>query len=152
MKGINSLPKATDPLEFVKNNRRMFVGDAPIGPHLVMQTVGTLLWSGSFKISVESAQEWWLIESDQDWLLSETGKPQLDRFSKIIPFPAAGQNCHRFEILLMAFCDSIVSTGSDGVIWIKGNGNLSMMPPSMRGILAQRPSGRVIAFRIAGET
>src|SRR5215471_347957 len=36
-------------------------------------------------------------------------------FSRIVPFPEAGPNSHRAEVLLSAFADAVVTLGADGV-------------------------------------
>lgn len=60
---------------------------------------------------VRHKHDWWLIGSDVDWLVGDERalEDRLEVFNKITPFPEAGVNSMRCEILLKAFCSDLIT-------------------------------------------
>ena len=77
---------------------------------------------GATEVDVVRAGEWWTVASDTDWL-AKPCECALDKlFHQVIPFPEAGPNSMRSEILLTAFARDVVTiNSSEEVKVIVGN-------------------------------
>ena len=63
---------------------------------------------------VHDDDTWWVVVADVDWLAS-AGRPLSELFSTIVPFPGAGDNSMRSEVLLGAFAEQVLTwCGNDG--------------------------------------
>jgi hypothetical protein len=91
--------------------------------------------------------KWWLVSSECDWLpvTDEAGIKAL--FSQITPFPEAGVNSMRCEVVLMAFADVLLTSSPSGTFCLKGS--VDPDDPIWKVIAARRSSKRTIAFQIA---
>jgi hypothetical protein len=123
----------------------MYLGglDRAVGEYLAARMLGDLVWLGALPAQVNRVQQWWQVSSATDWLAgSGIG---LGAFTRIVPFPAAGQNSFHSEILLTAFADVVVTSGADGVTWIKGD-SASLVPSEIA--LGGFGAGRIVVFSV----
>jgi hypothetical protein len=124
-----------DPVNWVAEHPAMFFPsgnfEARLAAALVVQEA---LLSGASDVTVRRDAEWWVIESSHDWLPAPLDS---DAFHGVIPFPEAGPNSCRFEILLTAFASDVVTASQAGATAIKG----------VMSAAFERPRGRVVAFR-----
>jgi hypothetical protein len=106
--------------------------------------LGDLVWLGALPAQVNKLQQWWEVSSTTDWLAGPGGMG-LGAFTRIVPFPAAGQNSFHSEILLTAFADVVATSGADGVTWIKGDRD-SSVPSEIA--LETFNAGRIVIFSV----
>jgi hypothetical protein len=66
-------------------------------------------------------------------------------FARIVPLQGHA-NSHRSEILLPAFADAVVTSGTDGTKWVSGDVSRFAPPDGLE--LAHPPGGRTVAFRL----
>lgn len=92
----------------------------------------------------ESDGEWTAVTADGDWLAGD-----LRAFSTPTPFPESGVNTIRVEILLTAFCDTVV-TAAGGRRDDLNSARSREMPESMSRALMDANAGRVMVFRSPG--
>jgi hypothetical protein len=147
---FNDLQILDDPIGLIRRNPSMYLrgAEGAVGEHLAARMLFDLVLLGALPAHVDRLGQWWEISAGKDWLAAPDGKG-IDVFVTIVPFPMAGPNSHRSEILLTAFADAVVTSGSDGVHWIKGDPSMTPQP-QVRG--PNNPgSGRLVAFRV-GDT
>jgi len=136
------------PIAHIRSNRRMYVGDAPIAPHLASSLLDVAARLDALPARVERIDAWWWLAAAKDWLASADGIPSMAPFFNIIPFPAAGQNYFRSEVLLTAFADAVVTRGADGETWISGDRERWPLADQLQSALASATDGRIVAFRL----
>jgi len=126
----------------------MFTRSNPVsGVELVTNIVGEaiLLTKGQAQVTVFCVGTWWVVASDVDWIVNESGHTVEEVFSRILPLPQAGPNSMRAEVLLTAFAQDVITQGSDGQRVVKGSSllgdDLWPIPMSHQGWK------RVVAFR-----
>jgi hypothetical protein len=91
------------------------------------------------------ADPWWAVAADVDWLAAAP-VPVDELFRRIVPFPEAGVNSMRSEILLTAFADDVLTwNGNDQPYRLKG---VADDWHAIRNKLADATWKRVIAFRL----
>jgi hypothetical protein len=144
---IDDLQIMNDPIGFVRRNPPMFLGGMKraVGEHLAARMLSDLIWSGARPAHVNGLDQWWEVSSAMDWLATQDGIG-IDAFARIVPLPVAGPNSHRSEILLAAFADAVVTSGSDGINWIKGDGSSISLPSDLD--LNETNGGRIVLFRV----
>jgi hypothetical protein len=99
----------------------------------------------SLPAKVSKYGPWWIVSSEDDWLV-KSGHAHVDvAFSRIVPLPGL-VNSHRSEILLSAFADAVVTFGTDGIRWVSGDSNRFALPEDVE--LAHPRGGRTIVFRL----
>jgi hypothetical protein len=108
-----------EPLEFIKQRPKMFLRNIS-GVELAMAVVAGACLMTEKPVTVRHKEPWWLVGSEMDWLGSQPGVSIQDFFSRIIPFPEAGPNSMRGEILLAAFAADIVVHGKPDTCVVKG--------------------------------
>jgi hypothetical protein len=72
----------------------------------------------------------------------------LKAFQQIVPFPEAGANSMRSEILLSAFAEVTITIGPEGCSEIVGH--VDRNDPVWAEMKKRKQWRRVIAFRVAG--
>ena len=118
-------------ITLIRKNSSMYAGERPWGPAFAASLVRDLVFLDALPAHVEKYGEWWVVSSEKDWLATPCGTTSLVPFSRIVPFPKAGQNCHRSEILLSALADCVVTFGSEGPTWIVGDHDRNPLPPQL---------------------
>jgi hypothetical protein len=123
----------------------LYVSGKPFGLHMTLHLVRDLLVEGANGIDVMRSANWWLIRSGMDWLCDQSGEVTLEPFSMIIPFPKAGIEGMRSEVVIASLSEAVVTCGRDGVNWIKGSRSEWAMPPDIVGKLVPSSNGRTLA-------
>ena len=133
-----------DPIRAILRSPKMYLGGEgkPSGELLAARLMHTLILLDALPAQVSRSDSWWIIRSDKDWLLTEDAV--LQAFTRILPFPEAGVNAMRDEVLLTAFADAVVIIGSTGVQWIKEAHANFALPAEVES--ANPGQGRVVAF------
>jgi hypothetical protein len=154
--GISKVPISQDlhalrdAVTIIRKSPRMYLGGVAeaTGQHLAARLMTDLVWLGALPAEVRKIESWWVVASKQDWLVGE-GRANVDiAFSKIVPFPEAGVNSFRSEILLSAFADAVITVDASGTRWIKGTERGLTLPATI-GLIC--PEGeRMVAFRLGG--
>ncbi|MBI3971022.1 MAG: hypothetical protein HY332_07005 [Chloroflexi bacterium] len=105
-----------------------------------VELVGEALLCDVLDVTVERLGDWWIVSSSQDWLSAADVEKV---FRRIVPFPEAGPNSMRAEVLLAAFCRDVVTQGSGRRLAIAGS------PDAALTALFERTcrQGRAVAFR-----
>jgi hypothetical protein len=144
---IDDLQIMNDPIGFVRRNPPMFLGGMKraVGEHLAARMLSDLIWSRALPAHVNRLDQWWEVSSAMDWLATQDGIG-IDAFARIVPFPVAGPNSHHSEILLTAFAEAIVTSGSDGINWVKGDRSRIRLPSGLD--LRETNGGRIVIFRV----
>jgi hypothetical protein len=127
--------------------RRFYQPKDRTGPKLAGSLMYDLAILGAVPARVDQIAGWWLVCAARDWLRLDAGSLNLDPFRRLIPFPAAGDNCYRTEINLSAFAEAIATCGEEGITWIKGNEH--SLPADVAQALSERTWKRIVAFTVA---
>jgi hypothetical protein len=143
---INDLEIISDPIGLIQRNPSMFLRgrERAFGEDLATRMLSDLIWSGVLPAHVGRVGPWWEISSPTDWLARDG--IGIEAFGRIVPFPIAGPDSHRCEILLAAFAEVVVTSGSDGIHWIKGDRSRVLLPEGLN--LHGTHGGRVLLFRM----
>jgi hypothetical protein len=145
----DDLAIVADPISVLRRQPSMFMGDRPWGPYLAARMARDLILLDALPVRIERENDWWLIESDVDWLRMSSEK---DPFRSMVTFPAAGHAAFRSEVLLSAFADAVV-TGSGGRLdWITTSAEVGAdLPEVWKGrIASDHYTIRFLAFKISG--
>jgi len=132
----------TDSVGFVRRNPDMFLRLGEPNIHdFVENIVSTALLLGANKINVIKHDEWMFISSNVDW----TKNDERDAFSRILPFPEAGVNSCRPEVILVAFCTSVLfKTKHSGIREINCGEPLG----NIKQVLDDLDSEAILAFKL----
>jgi hypothetical protein len=135
------------PIPHMRRNPAMYLGglQTPKGEFLAARLISDLVWLRALPAEVIETDGWWVVRSSVDWLAA--GSPTYttdDAFSRIVSWPEMGANSFHGEILLAAFADAVVTSGTDGIKWINGTPG-KFVPPV--GVNLSGP-GRIIAFTL----
>jgi hypothetical protein len=137
-------PLIDDPIKFVREHPRMFLGDAEFQPGPVAGFIcySAVLLTGREAMLLQNA-EWWAIGCRSDWigmLQSNVGNV----FQSLIAFPEHRANSFHHEILLTAFATNVVILTPNDVNQIKGDdqSKISILKEWMR----IENLNRVVAF------
>ncbi len=137
--------KAIDPIEHIRANPRLYLNSEGTDPaELATRLAGDALTLGATRTLVVHHDDWWLVAADFDWIKSPAISIR-ELFNRVIPFPEAGVNSMRSEVLVSAFADDVVTSngGSSEVLKGVSAGHESLSVPN-------DPSwARVVAFRLA---
>jgi len=78
---------------------------------------------GATDVLIQRANEVVTVAANQDWL--ELGRfrdvPAKDLFKSLRPFTELGVNCHRHEVVVGAFCRSILIMDRNGATLVQGD-------------------------------
>lgn len=136
----------TDAVALIRGNPKMYLGaDEATGEHLAAQMMSTLIWLGALPAKVSKHGPWWVVSSDDDWLVKSGHADVKVAFSRIVPLSGL-INSHRSEVLLSAFADAVVTSGTDGTRWVSGDSAHFALPKDVE--LAHSRGGRTVAFRL----
>lgn len=134
--------------------RKFFLRDENLNsnlsaPFLASQLVRNLNITGSLPVHVDCVDGWWIVVSDKDWLIQPDRPVSMQNFHHIVPFPEAGREASRSEILLTAFASAVVTCGAtDGMTWITGDPNKWLLPPKILEYFLRPTLGRAVAFKL----
>ena len=106
-----------DPLRAIRKRPDMYLGTDVVSPSAIalrLQDDAKLL--GARETTVREFQDWTIVSGDIDWLSLGAGAPSDSQvlFENVFPFPEAGVNSFRGEILVAAFASlAITSTPTE---------------------------------------
>jgi hypothetical protein len=113
--------RTLNPIEHIRERKDFYIrGGVPSAQYLAAQIIGDALYLGAQDVSVKHINEWWVVSSSRDWLSAETNEEVISLFTNIVPFPEAGVNSMRSEILLVAFAKDVISARNPSRIVISG--------------------------------
>jgi hypothetical protein len=118
---MNSMKIFDDPIEFIKTNPQMFLRGQNVGLELSTNIIGNALLLTGKSVTILKQKDWWIIACEKDWLENDSNYTIGEIFSRMIPFPQAGQNSIRAEILLTAFAQDIITVIDRKLTVIKGD-------------------------------
>lgn len=135
-----------DSIEWIKKNHDRFFRRNNIGLELSTNIISDALLLTDKPITVLNKNDWWIIGSQADWLSTHFNNSIEELFSRVIPFPEAGQNSIRSEVLLTAFAKDIVTVVNKKVVIIKGS--ISDEENFFKILQKDSHWERIIAFRV----
>ena len=138
--------KIIDPIEHIRSHPDMYLWGGSASPSdLASRLTADALLLGASRTLVVHTDQWWAVAADVDWLAGAVVSADA-LFGRIVPFPQAGVNSMRSEVLLTAFADDVVT-------WSEGD-----RPRRVKGAeadwtvvhakIADASWRRVIAFRL----
>ena len=100
----------------------------------------------AFPVVIDRIAGWWVVAAEQDWLIKGNEFPPEISFRRIVPFPEAGQNSIRSEILLTAFADRAVTyRGGERLVITGDEKELEELEVTLR---RHYRNHRIVAFRM----
>lgn len=135
-------------IEHLKAHPEMYLGyGGVVDPReLAVKIASGPIFLGMVPVLVDRAGDWWLVASPQDWLALDASTSVAEAFNRIRPFPTAGRNAMRAEVLLSAFADDVAVYGADGRTVVKGcEDGFPELEAVIQGRLDRH---RVVAFRV----
>jgi hypothetical protein len=117
-----------------------------MGKDFARMLLTDLIYHKSLPSKVDVIDQWWVISSAKDWLRKGQAA-SFEPFFRLIAFPERGQNFHRSEVLITAFCETVITADRDGVQVITGR-DRSALPEQVQIDPAWRETGRLVAFSI----
>jgi hypothetical protein len=146
MKWTSDDLRVIDPLKIIRERAGKFLPDGDRGTSLAehLDEDARLLGAGS--VQVERLADWFLVGGDMDWCRVGRFRPSdpLDLFRRAWPFPEAGVNSIRSEIVVAALAEDVITGTVNERRDVQGG-----EPPSQVWELAEsRGWRRVIGFRM----
>jgi hypothetical protein len=135
-----------EPINFIKNNPERFLRQNNLGLELSTNLVGDALLLVDKPVTALKQSEWWIVFCESDWILKKSDYTIEEMFSRIIPFPEAGQNSMRSEVLLTAFANDVVTTLDNEITVIKGG--LDTRDEKVFNSQSNNLAKRIVAFRL----
>jgi hypothetical protein len=111
------------PIDFIKNHPERFLRQNNLGLELSTNIVGDALLLVDEPVTAQKQNEWWIVSCESDWIINQSNYTVEETFSRIIPFPEAGQNSMRSEVLLPAFAKDVITILGKEITVIKGDFN-----------------------------
>ncbi|HEY7116786.1 MAG TPA: hypothetical protein VH475_09380 [Tepidisphaeraceae bacterium] len=105
---------------------------------------GDALALGATRTLAVHHHDWWAVAADTDWLVAIPQVAPRELFQRIVPFPQAGANSMRSEVLIAAFADDVV-TWTNGVLEVLKGRSEGLESPRM--IPNDGTWRRAVAFR-----
>ena len=138
--------RTIDPVEHIRNHPELYLpGGRADAAFLAKRLADDARLLGAARVEWSHDECWWWVAADRDWMDAEAAVPMRDAFVRIVPFPEAGANSMRSEVLLTAFAEQVV-TAADGVReCVKGD--VADADPVWR-LLPSSGWARVVAFRL----
>ncbi len=136
-----------DAVAFVRSHPEMFLRDGVLrADELASNLVSEAAILGVFPITVDRINGWWVVAAEEDWLAKENECSAEVTFNRVVPFPKAGANSMRAEILLTSFASNVVTCTGGKKVLIKGDKSaLDEIEPTLINRYAKH---RVVAFRL----
>lgn len=137
-----------DVIAHVRRRKTMYLGREEVIPeNLITALVNDALTLGTQAVEVRHRENWWMVSSEEDWLIRGHQCTVEQVFKKLVPLAGAGPEVIRNEVLLAAFA-SIVFTRKGGEL-IQIVGTLPLEDRSLIESLRAIPvSHRVIGFAL----
>ena len=133
-------------MALLRRRPAMFLPGGRYSPEdVASRLVHAALLLGARQLVVErvgAGESWWVVRSGTDWL--PPGDP-LAPLRRATPFPEAGPNSMRPEILPTAYAARVVTATADGAEVIKGATD-SEMESHLESVRRAGALGRLIAF------
>lgn len=105
--------RTLDPIAHIRSHPGMYLPGGVASPaDLASRLSADALLLGASRTLVVHDGEWWAVAADADWF-SPAPIPADELFRRIVPFPEAGVNSMRSEVLLTAFADDVLTWGED---------------------------------------
>jgi hypothetical protein len=133
-------------IDFIKNHPERFLRQNNLGLELSTNIVSDALLLVDEPISAQKQDEWWIVSCERDWIANQSNLIVEEIFSRIIPFPEAGQNSMRSEVLLTAFAKDVITILGKEISVIKGD--FTIRDKQLFDSLNGNPKRRVVAFRL----
>jgi hypothetical protein len=142
------LLKAINAIQHIRDHPRMYLPDGKVsGEYLLSKLVLDALFLGVRDIRVQHINEWWLIGSSANLFPEDSGE-LITLFTQVVPFPEAGVNSMRTEVLLTAFAqDVIIRNGINRTVIA---GRIGLDEPVWQ-LMDNCGCERVVGFRIRDE-
>jgi hypothetical protein len=106
--------RITDPLPFIRSSPQRFLRQTPATGHeLATALVGdAVLLTRASTTLTRVLDGWWVVGCERDWLASDEAEADpVAAFSRMLPFPEAGPNSMRAEVLIAAFAATAITVG-----------------------------------------
>lgn len=129
----------------------MYAGEKPWARRFGAWLMRDLIFLDALPARIERISGWWFVSADRDWLASNEGVIDMQPFFHIVNFPAVGQFGFRTEILLTALADGLVTSGTNGITWIRGDPETLQLPYATSLDPPNGGQGRLLAFKIEDE-
>jgi hypothetical protein len=139
--------KTLDPIAQIQANPQMYLRGGQVDAvDLARQLAGDAIYLGAKRVQIMEVNDWLLVAADVDWMNKNAQTGVNDLFNRIIPFPQAGVNSMRSEVLVSAFADDVFTADANGHEIVKGQA-----PKDTEVYRAAKEENwaRVVAFRIA---
>jgi hypothetical protein len=135
----------SDPLEFIRQQPERFLFRV-CGDELAEHLVGDASILTNRPVTLLRQDCWWIIAGEQDWLTTSPWATEEELFTRIVPFPEAGANSMRAEVLLAAFATDIVTMKQGNPRVIKGA--IAADAEIWKSMKSRPEWQRVVAFRL----
>jgi hypothetical protein len=134
-----------DPLAFIRAHPQMFLAEVA-AEDLALNLVRGIVLLNNGPVSLAHFDRWWLVAAEADWMSADAGATAEDVFHRLVPFPEAGPNSIRPEVLLTAFATTVVTWHLGRVTVVKGE--VSPDDEIERVVAAHPLWKRWVAFRM----
>ncbi|MGA7325610.1 MAG: hypothetical protein WBX25_14240, partial [Rhodomicrobium sp.] len=75
---------------------------------------------GVTQVEVHHSGDWWIVASDDDWLLYHNRRNVLETFSLIVPIPWLVNSC-RSEVIVHALAASVFTSRDGQLVVLRGD-------------------------------
>lgn len=142
---MTQLEPISDAVAHVRKRKAIYLGSEDVAfENLATNLINDALTLGVRHVDVRHWGEWWLVSSEEDWLLRENQFSIEETFRRLVPLIGGGREALRREILLTAFAAAVFTRKNDEIIWILGGENADQM---LLEYLTQIPQKhRVVGF------
>lgn len=119
-----------------RNPARFFLSGEYRPAELAALIVREALAAGARDVSATRIGRWFVVRSDDDWLADQWEAS----FRRIVPFPQAGQNAMRVEVLAATFADQTATSWRGAISVITGDLDQELE------VVLRSHGGRAVAF------
>lgn len=134
-----------DPIQHIREHVGLYIpGGEPRAEYLTSRLALDALTLGVRDVTIKRGGDWWLVHGTTDWLRGTTEEEIRKLFTNIVPFPEAGVNSMRSEVLITAFARDVATAKETHRIVIAGD--IGPHDPLWR-LPGCGGSDRVVAFR-----
>jgi len=139
--------KPLNALDHIRAYPELYIpGGEPKAWQLAERLASDALLLGASRVETSHSENWWFVAGDLDWLA--IGAADIaELFRAIVPFPEAGINSMRSEVLLGAFADCVgIATPREFATIVGKPGEFD----PIRAHLGKMQWPRVVAFKMSG--
>jgi hypothetical protein len=144
--GVRVLGK--DPIPWIRSNASMFFDDGKVSIDALKTRVIDDARAVGAAVEVDDFENWAIVAGDRDWVPNTDLGAPADVFLRVCAAPDRGQNAVRGEVLLTAFCGSVITARGREVRAVVGS--VSAASTLLEYIARRSGWVRVIAFRDIG--